>query len=303
MNTNILRYVIAVSEEKSFTAAAKKLYVAQPSLSQSIRTLEKQLGTELFDRSTNPLTLTRAGEIYVHWAEQTLRTQKQIERQIADTVEGTDTVLRVGASAERTRFLLSPVIKHFFEIRPRCVLQIYDVTATQMVNLLEEEKIDILIGTPDVDPVRYTSLPICDEQILLAVPANFPLDLPVPTPANRYPEVDLALFKDAPFVSLHSEQTLGATLRQFCSACGFIPNIRLECRLLSNLHNMIANGVGVGLVGEPFVRYLHSDDRVRYYSPRGLQATRHISAVYRSDHYLSYDAQALIGLLQRQSMV
>lgn len=303
MNTNILRYVIAVSEEKSFTAAAKKLYVAQPSLSQSIRSLEKQLGAELFDRSTTPLTLTRAGEIYVGWAEQILRTQRQIERQITDTVEGTDTVLRVGASAERTRFLLSPVMKRFFELRPRCIVQIHDVTATQLVKLLEEEKIDILIGTPEVDPVRYTSVPICDEQILLAVPASFSMQLPLPTPINRYPEVDLALFKDAPFVSLHSEQTLGTTLRQFCSACGFIPNIRLECRLLSNLHNMIADGIGVGLVGEPFVRYLRNDSRVRYYSPRGLQATRHISAVYRSDHYLSHDAQALIDLLRRQSMV
>lgn len=298
MNTNILRYVIAVSEEKSFTAAAKKLYIAQPSLSQSIRTLEKQLGAELFDRSTTPLSLTRAGEIYISWAQQTLRTQSQIERQIADTVEGTDTVLRIGASAERTRFLLSPVMKKFFEIRPRCVVQIHDVTATQLMRLLENEEIDILIGTPQ-DPVRYTNIPICDEQILLAVPASYKLNLPPST--ERYPEIDLALFKDTPFVSLPPEQTLGATLRQFCSASGFIPNIRLECRLLSNLHNMIADGIGVSLVGEPFVRYLRNDERVRYYSPRGLQANRHIAAVYRSDHYLSKDATTLISLLQRQA--
>ncbi len=300
MNTNILRYVIAVAETKSFTAAAKKLYIAQPSLSQSIRTLEKQLGAELFDRRTNPLSLTRAGEIYVSWAEQTLRTQSQIERQIADTVEGTDTVLRIGASAERTRFLLSPVMKRFFEIRPRCIVQIHDVTATQLMRLLDNEEIDILIGAPQ-DPVRYTNVPICDEQILLAVPASYELNLP--PSSERYPEIDLALFKDSPFVSLPPEQTLGTTLRQFCSSCGFIPNIRLECRLLSNLHTMIADGIGVGLVGEPFVRYLNNDNRVRYYSPRGLQAVRHISAVYQNDHYLSNDAIALINLLQRQSML
>ncbi|MBR5559539.1 MAG: LysR family transcriptional regulator [Oscillospiraceae bacterium] len=304
MNTNILRYIIAVSEEKSFTAAAKKLYIAQPSLSQSIRTLEKQLGAELFDRSTNPLTLTPAGEIYVLWAEQVLSTQRQIERQIVDVVEGTDTILRVGASAERTRFLLSPVMKRFFELRPRCIVRIHDVTASQLTRLLEEEKIDLLIGNPDIDPVRYSSIPICEEQILLAVPSSFAANLPSPSANDRYPEVDLAQFKDFPFVSLPAEQTLGTTLRQYCSASGFIPNIRLECRLLSNLHTMIADGIGVGLVGEPFVRYLRNDDsRVRYYSLRGMQATRHIAAVHRSDHYLSRDAQVLIELLQRQSMV
>ncbi|MBR5559721.1 MAG: LysR family transcriptional regulator [Oscillospiraceae bacterium] len=303
MNTNILRYVVAVAKEKSFTAAAKKLSVAQPSLSQSIRSLEKQLGAQLFDRSANPLTLTRAGEIYIKWAEQTLRTQLQIERQITDTVEGTDTILRIGASAERTRFLLSPIMKRFYELRPRCIVQIHDVTTSQLVRLLESEEIDLMIGTFEVDQMRYASTPICDEQILLAVPASFDMDLPMPTLNNRYPEVDLTLFKDAPFLSLHSEQTLGTTLRQFCAASGFVPNIRLECHLLSNLHNMIADGIGVGLVGEPYVRYLQNDDnRVRYYSLKGMQATRHISAIYRSDHYLSLDALSLINLLQRQAL-
>ncbi len=68
MNLNVLRYIIAVYEEKNMTRAAQKLYVAQPSLSQGIRSLERDLGVELFDRSTNPLN-NLAGEIFISWAK------------------------------------------------------------------------------------------------------------------------------------------------------------------------------------------------------------------------------------------
>ena len=61
MNFNVLRYVEAIAEEESFTKAAERLYVAQPSLSQAIRTLEQDLGAALFVRNGRSTTLTRAG--------------------------------------------------------------------------------------------------------------------------------------------------------------------------------------------------------------------------------------------------
>ncbi|WP_406543126.1 LysR family transcriptional regulator [Clostridium ljungdahlii] len=63
MNFHQLEYVIAIAEENSFSKAAKKLYISQPSLSEYIMRLEKQLGVKLFDKFTSPLTLTFAGEI------------------------------------------------------------------------------------------------------------------------------------------------------------------------------------------------------------------------------------------------
>ena len=58
MNTRQLRYVIKVAEERSFSIAAKKLYIAQPSLSQFISKVEKEVGYELFDRMATPLKLS-----------------------------------------------------------------------------------------------------------------------------------------------------------------------------------------------------------------------------------------------------
>ena len=72
MNFDQLRYVITVAEEKSFSIAAKKLYITQPSLSQSISSLEQELNTSLFFRTTNIVELTYSGEEFVKMAQQIL---------------------------------------------------------------------------------------------------------------------------------------------------------------------------------------------------------------------------------------
>ena len=58
MNWNTLRYVVEIAQQRSFSKAARKLYLSQPSLSQSIQALEKELGTPLFDRTQYPVALT-----------------------------------------------------------------------------------------------------------------------------------------------------------------------------------------------------------------------------------------------------
>ena len=78
MNLTTLQYLIAVYEEKNMTKAAIKLFIAQPTLSQSIRTLEEELGVVLFDRNKTPLVATDAGEFVIQWARQLLTSEQYL---------------------------------------------------------------------------------------------------------------------------------------------------------------------------------------------------------------------------------
>lgn len=69
MNEKHMQYVLTVLKEGSFTGAAKKLYVSQPSLSQIIKAAEANLGAPIFNRNTDPITLTPAGALYVKAAQ------------------------------------------------------------------------------------------------------------------------------------------------------------------------------------------------------------------------------------------
>ena len=70
MNEKHIQYILTIVKEGSITAASKKLYVSQPSLSQTVKLIERDLGAEIFDRRTVPISHTSAGKKYVEAARQ-----------------------------------------------------------------------------------------------------------------------------------------------------------------------------------------------------------------------------------------
>lgn len=70
MNLKHAQYMMTILQEGSITAAAKKLFISQPSLSQMVKLVETNLGTAVFNRTTEPLSLTPAGEKYMEAAGQ-----------------------------------------------------------------------------------------------------------------------------------------------------------------------------------------------------------------------------------------
>ena len=84
MNEKHMQYILAVLKEGSFTAAARKLYISQPSLSQAIKAAETSLGAAIFDRSTDPVSLTPAGRLYVEAADQISSISSNLKKQVVE---------------------------------------------------------------------------------------------------------------------------------------------------------------------------------------------------------------------------
>ena len=96
MNPKHAQYMITVFQEGSITNAAKKLYVSQPSLSQMIKLVETNLGTPIFNRSTDPLTLTYAGEKYIEAAQKILTINANLAREIEEINDEEHGKIRLG---------------------------------------------------------------------------------------------------------------------------------------------------------------------------------------------------------------
>lgn len=79
MTTQQIQCIITLAEEGSFSKAAKKLFVTQPSISQLIKNMETQLGAPLFDRSSSPIQLTPIGQAYYDAAKKILSTERELE--------------------------------------------------------------------------------------------------------------------------------------------------------------------------------------------------------------------------------
>lgn len=101
MNEKHMQYVLTVLKEGSFTNAAKKLYVSQPSLSQIIKTAESNLGAPIFDRSTDPITLTPAGQLYVEAARQVTTISTNLRKQVEELSKEEFGTICLGISVQR----------------------------------------------------------------------------------------------------------------------------------------------------------------------------------------------------------
>ncbi|MDY5923449.1 MAG: LysR family transcriptional regulator [Oscillospiraceae bacterium] len=107
-----------VWQARSFSAAAKKLYISQPALSNSIKRVEEKVGTPIFDRSTSPIQLTEVGREYIHAVEQIHSIQENFSRYLADTQELRTGNIAVGSGAMMTAYLLPGIIASYKEKYP-----------------------------------------------------------------------------------------------------------------------------------------------------------------------------------------
>ncbi len=149
-----LRTFLAVAEEKSFSAAAQRLFITQPAISKRIQSLENHLGTPLFDRIGKRVYLTEAGSLLIERAETMLRLAKDTEKEIFnlnDTISGR---LNLATSHHIGLHRLAPVLKDFSQRYPDVQLDIQfedSEVAYQMVRSGQVELAVVTLNPDDTD--------------------------------------------------------------------------------------------------------------------------------------------------------
>ena len=169
MNEKHMQYVLTVLKEGSFTNAAKKLYVSQPSLSQIIKTAESNLGAPIFDRSTDPITLTPAGQLYVEAARQVTTISTNLRKQVEELSKEEFGTICLGISVQRGMELLPELYPRFKKRFPHVGLELHEQgSATMEKSVLEGEVgIALLTTSPRHEELVYDL--IQEEQLVLIV--------------------------------------------------------------------------------------------------------------------------------------
>ena len=147
MNEKHMQYVLTVLKEGSFTNAAKKLYVSQPSLSQIIKTAESNLGAPIFDRSTDPITLTPAGQLYVEAARQVTTISTNLRKQVEELSKEEFGTIRLGISVQRGMELLPELYPRFKKQFPHVGLELHEQGSATMEKSVLEGEVGIALLT------------------------------------------------------------------------------------------------------------------------------------------------------------
>lgn len=136
------KYAYQVYKEKSFTLAAKSLYISQPALSATISKLEKELGIRIFDRTKVPLTLTSQGRIYIQALEEIMESENNMRQRIHELSDMSYGSLTIGGSSFASYFLMSEICGDFHKKYPqiKIILDIGNIGTTDILwNKLNNE--------------------------------------------------------------------------------------------------------------------------------------------------------------------
>lgn len=146
MELRHLRYFVAIAEERSFTRASERLWIAQPGLSTQMRRLEAELGVKLFERHTRGVDLTQAGVLFLERARVALAAADTAAATGHDLEAGVIGSVRLGVATEAALRLTSDVIRRFSRERPGVELTVLAAHGGMLWRELREGRLDAVVA-------------------------------------------------------------------------------------------------------------------------------------------------------------
>lgn len=170
MKLDNFEYIITIAEERNLTKAAKKLFISQPTLTIYLNKLEESLGIKLFDRSTTPLKITSAGELYIQEFQKIEDIKNNLYAQLNLLAQNKKNIITIAIGKYRGKYWLPILIPKFSSLHPNIKLNIKECSDDELEKNLLNKTIDLAFSsTPIVSPeIEY--IPLKEEQVLLALP-------------------------------------------------------------------------------------------------------------------------------------
>ena len=237
-----MRHFVAVAEELHFGRAAKRLNIAQPPLSQSIRRLEVDLGVVLFTRSRREVALTPAGHVFLREARSTLQ-QADIATKLVRRAAEHRAEVRVGFIGPALYRFLPSALAEFTRKFPEILVKLHDHPSPVQVEKL-------LAGDLDVAFASGTSRRCEDCQVLTVERAPLVAAIPSDWPLAAQTSVQLADLADKPFIlppPFKFDETSAEILSMFFKA-GFVPTVTQESTHAHTTVSLVGAGLGYSLI-------------------------------------------------------
>ena len=245
MEVHQLRYFVAVADEGSFSRAAAREHVAQPSLSQQIQKLEAEMDQRLFDRLPRSVVVTEAGKCLLEYARKILVEIADARRCVDELKREVVGRLAVGAIPTIAPYVLPALIEKFQRLYPKVTLEIFEDTTERLVRRMEDGEVDIaLVSTCDESPAleRHS---LGKEPLLALLPKGHQL--------AKKKMIKWSDLKSQKFLLLHDMHCLSAQVYQFLAVHHLRPELTVRGAQLGTIARMVAAGMGVTLVPQMMI--------------------------------------------------
>ena len=308
------KYAYAVYETKSFSAAAKALFVSQPALSSMIAKLERSLGFKIFDRSTAPLTITPKGQIYIDMLTEVRESEQQMTKRLEQFSTKPIKQLSVGTSLFLADSILPEVCARFGKIYPdlHIKLNMGAKGSIRVLNaMLDGRDVDVLIGEKYLAETESAD-PICRTKTIVAARCDLEgIDELLPYAISRedvlsgsYPREignsELPLFNDVKFITTDKVTNYTRRITALLGGNYSLSHISIKnLRHLGANYEMMRAGLGATIATDIDLAHpIFDDKRIVYFAFKGQNNGKSIYAVRRRGEELSAEAIKFIEVFK-----
>ncbi|HEF4759453.1 TPA: LysR family transcriptional regulator [Pseudomonas putida] len=286
MTLTQLEIFSVVAELHGFTAAAQRLGITQSAVSHALKSLEQELGVELLRRHQSRVEPSDIGQQLLLRARAMLGLANTLRQEAADARGMKRGTLRIGSFGPTSSIKLLPMIlQHYRAAHPGIEVHIDEGPDRQVIQWLEERRIDI--GFVVLPEDRFDTVALIEDQMVALLPVNHPL--------SKRDCVSLADLCHDPFIL--TEAGSSELVSRLFSAARLTPNIRFRCSQLLSTLDTVGRGDAVTLVAEGSLPE-HTDSR---YVKKPLSPTvaRQVGLAVLDQRQASPAATAFIKLAQR----
>lgn len=301
MTDRQLKYLVILAEEGNMTAAAQKLFVSQPSLSSLLCHVERELGTELFNRGSNSLTLTPAGESYVEAARKILSIKREMENQISDITSAQRSTLQIGCGAQLSAILYPIILPEFIRTHPDVTLKLVENHFVNLCTQLARGELDLIVANRSVEDKTIDSRLLYREEIGLLAHHSISFQAERDAVHNN-PVVQIEELKQLPFILVKQGQNLRTAIDDFFAVHNITPHIILETNNWDTCYRMVAQNIGFTIVPYNVLYGTMASENIRRYSLPGIWF-REIRIFWSKRKYCSESLRHFVELCQKRLSV
>ena len=304
-----MEYVYEVYKERSFSKAAKKLYISQPSLSANIKRVEAKVGYPIFDRTTKPLGLTEFGKKYIQSVEQILLVESEFHNFANNWADLRTGTLVLGGSSLFSSWVLPFLMGRFAGMYPMVKHVLVEENTVMLTKHLQDGGVDLVLDYALPDEKAFEKRLFRKEHLLLAVPKQFEINKKLENYhvrpewiGNQYfmqeevPVVPMDAFDKEPFILLKPGNDTRKCGMRICNSCGFTPRSVLELDQQMTSYNVTCSGMGISFIGDTLVTRVPENPNVVYYKLPLELGERGVYFYWRSGRYISRAMEEFLQL-------
>jgi LysR family hydrogen peroxide-inducible transcriptional activator len=269
MTLTQLRYLVALDKYKNFVRAAESCLVAQPTLSLQIQKLEHEIGSEIFDRTKNPIATTSYGLEIIEQAKLVLKEADHLEEMFREGKGEVSGEISIGIIPTISAYLLPQIFQLLNLSYPFVSFRFFELPTSQIIQKLESEELELGILATPLQNKNIIEQPLYYEPFVAYYPKNY---------TGKMENLELEDLNSQEIILLGEEHCLRY---QSLKICGQKTLGKIECGSLETIRNMVDLGVGMTLL--PLLSMnLERDKFGRFKTP---EPVREVSIVYKNGFY------------------